>query len=484
MQPNRLETQKLRDVSEGIVQLVDESISPPNSAYLGLNVFFDKFLGRAEVRSGTTQLGSQIVSGKNCLGLFQHITTSGTKVPLAVFNNAGDTQAVLSKYTSNAWSNAYTTLTAGAKARFCTFLDTTAVVNGTDQISSADGSSWVTTGGDLDIGNMPAISVIEEFLDKVYGAGVSGNLDRLYASSLPVAGQISWTSGQSTIDIEPEEGAGPITALSKVPGYLLIFKERSMKRWDTKSTFPESLIMLGTPSQEAVVRTRQSCFFYTVNAGIQETTGGYPRKISRRVQDILSAVPSSYYPSISGHGDGEYLYYSIGDITLGDLSLTNCVVVYHIDSQSFTLLSFPQEFKRWHHFIDTNGAELIIAGDNNGNVFKVLDGTNGDGASNTPINFLLQYQTQEFGTRGRSKEISKMVAYTKRINNGRVSVRIDDGDSFKPYAKDSINKSIKELVGDLRARYFDIRIQGSALKGAHIIGLDFPEIGVNINYAD
>lgn len=474
----KIPTQSLRDTSAGIIQKVDEGIVPPNSVYMAMNLLFDETLGRGVVRGGTTQLGSQIVDGASCLGLYQHITSAGTKVPLAVFNASGDATSVLSKYTSSSWSNAKTGLTASAKARFTTFLDTTAMINGTDTISSADGSSWVTTGGNLDVGNMPAGLVIEEFLDKVYIAGVSGNLDRLSYSSTPTAGAVSWTSGNGNIDVEPEEGAGAISGLSKVPGYLLVFKERSMKRWDTYSTYPESLVTIGAPSQEAIVRTKQSCFYYN-RRGIYETTGGYPRKISRPIQAIIEAIPSSYYPRVAGHGDGERVFFSIGDITIGDLSLTNCVIVYTIDSQHCTLLSFPNEYKRWANFVDSNGDEIILAGDDDGNVWKVLDGTTGDGANDDPIEFLLQYNAQEFGSRGRRDSISKIVVYSKDVRNGALHCKINGEGSFKQVGK--INENIKEVITELRGNYFEFRIQGRS-QSAEIIGIDFPENFVDLSF--
>lgn len=471
----KLPTQSIRDQSEGIIQAVDSSIRPPNSVYLAVNFLFDKILGRAVLRPGITQLGSQIRSGKTCLGLYDHITSTGTKVPLALFNNTDDATAILSKYTASAWSNAKTGLTASAKMRFETFLDTTIGVNGTDKISSADGSSWVTTGGDLDIGNAPAGTLVKEFLDKLYIAGVSGNLDRLYFSSVPTAGAISWTVDNGYIDIEPEEGTGPITALAKVPGYLLIFKNRSLKRWDGVSTYPESMIKLGTFSQDSVVETRQSVFYFN-QKGIFETVGSYPRKISRRIQDIIDAIPASSYASIAGYGDNERVYFHIGNITIGDLALANCVITYHLDSQTWTLLSFPKSMRKWSKYILSTEEERLITGDADGNVWQILQGVDDAG---TDINWLMQYHALEFGSRGRTKSLSKFVFYTKNVINGSVSVRVDEFGDFKPIG--NINKTKMEVIKDLTGSYFEFRIQGKG-KAASIIGIDFPELDLDLNY--
>lgn len=474
----KIDPQHIRDFSEGIIQRVDTAIRPPNSVYLGVNLFFDVVFGRGVLREGTRQLGGQITAGKSCLGLHTHITTGGVITPVSVFNILGDVSSKISYYDGAAWNDAQTGLTASAKMRFFTFLDTTAGLNGTDKLSTEDGITWATTGGNLDVGNMPAGKFGLEFLDRAYVAGVAGNPDRLYRSSLPSSGAVSWTVDNDEIDVEPEEGAGSITGLAKVPGYVLVFKERSMKRWDGFSTNPESLMTIGAFNQEAIVMARQSVVFFNPKRGPFETTGALPRFIGRRVIDIIKAIPGSYYTSISGFSDGDRVYFSIGDITLADLHLPNCVLSYSLDYQQWTLLSFPNEFKVFAGRIDDNHNEIMMAGDDDGNVWDVLQGV-GDGANGDPFNWLVQKEQLEFGSRGRYKEIARLITYTNSIRNATVSARIEESLNFQPMG--NIRKDVMEIVHDLRARYFDLRIQGRGTSG-HIIGLEFPDMDINESY--
>ena len=473
----KIGTQKLRDMSSGIIQGVDESITPRNSVYLANNLVFDEVLGRAKLRKGTTQMGSQIVDTNSILGLYQHILAAGTKKMLAVINDSGDANTDVFYSSGAGWTictGSGINLTKNLKAHFATFLDTTVLVNGTEAITTVDGIAWIATAGNLDVGDMPKGKYVIEWQDKIYIAGVTGNLDRLYYSSTPTSGVINWTSAEY-IDIEPEDGAGAITGLAKVPGYILILKERALKRWDGNSTYPESLISIGAPSQEAIVQTKQSVFYFN-KRGIYETTGGYPRKISRKIQHIIDAIPSTYYSSVSGWGDGENVYFSIGDITLNDLTFTNAVICYNINSQIWTMFSFPNEFLCWYHYIDTNGDEIIVAGDDDGNVWKVLNGSQ-DGSVN--INWLLQYNTEEFGSRGRTTDISKIVVYSKNVRNGTLFIKSEDKE-FEPFG--TIKNDVEELINDTDGRYFDIRLQGSGQDDIQIIGMDFPNINVNENY--
>ena len=470
-------SQFIRNLQGGMIQPVDYSILPVGSCYLSVNFVFNKILGRAILRDGITQVGSQITSGMTCLGLYSHITTTGIKVPLALFNASGGATAVLSKYTSSAWSSAKTGLTASTKMRFETFLDTTVGINGTDAISTADGSNFVTSGGNLDIGNMPKGTMVKEFLDRVYVAGVSGNLDRVYYSGISDGSTVSWTSGNGYIDIEPEEGTGKITALAKVPGYLLIFKERSLKRYDASTTYPESLMLIGTPSQESVVSTNKSCYFFN-KRGIYETIGAYPRKISKKIQPIIDAIDPTYYTSVSSWGDGERVFFSIGDITIMDLSLTNCVIMYDIDSQVWTVLSFPKEFTNWGQLVDSNGEDFIIAGDNDGNVQKVMEGTGDNGQS---INYILQWHPEEFEQRGRLKDVSRVIVFSKFIRNGNLRCRVDEQGKFEDLG--NIQKEYQELkeFKSLKGHTFEFRIQGSGTN-CQVIGLEVPDMNINLNF--
>lgn len=450
----------LRECSEGVIQKVDSSLCPPNSVYMACNMLFHKNIGRAVLREGTTKLGNAPTS-EECKGLYQFIKAGGDKKLLSVFGGN-----IYSLETST-WTSR-TAMTGDV--RFTTFLDTVVALNGTTAKSSEDGITWVTTGGSLDVGNMPAGKYVIEWMDKVYVAGVSGEPDRLYFSSLPVDGAISWTDDTAgNIDIEPEEGAGSIVGLAKVPGYLLIFKKRSLKRWNGQSTFPESLISVGTQSQESIVLGRQTVFFWN-QRGVFETDGGYPRKISRRIQDIVDAVDSSY--NVSGWSDKENIYFSIGDIEVGGVNYTNCVIMYNIDSQGWTLLSFPADFVRWSDYVTTK--EELIVGDTAGQVWKVFDGYGDDGAD---VNWMLQYQTQEFAHRSRYKSLSQYVVFTERVNNATLYVKSEESD-FTPMGK--INNNIEVIKEDSKGRYLDLKISGSGKQG-DVLGLEITEIDTSIS---
>jgi hypothetical protein len=410
------------------------------------------------------------------MGLHQLMLSSGTTKLLAVENGASNSTL----YSSDAgatWTSE-ATLTKDIKTRFLTFLDTVVFFNGTDSSqSSVDGTTWLSTGGDLDVGNFPKGNVAIEWNDKIYVSGVSGYYNRLYYSSTPsVGGAISWTSGNGYIDIEPEDGGGKITALSKIPGYLLIFKERSLKRWDGSSTYPDDLFSVGATSQEGVTQARGVCYFFSANGkGIYITNGGYPQLLSRPIQAIIDAIPTAYLTSISSYSDGNNVYFSIGDITLDSIVYNNAVLKYNIDSQNWSFYTLGVEPQMWTTYV-VSGATYTIFGDDDSGVVVLNSGTT-DGTT------LLEYtyQTQELSFSDKIQEISRLVVHTRNAPSASVMARVDKGE-WQPLG--TVKKDTQLIENFyLRGTVFEFRISGESKEGlSEVSGLTFPDVNVTENY--
>ncbi len=318
-------------------------------------------------------------------------------------------------------------------------------------------------------------------------AGVSAARDSLYHSSTPTAGSISWTSGNGSITIEPFEGQGAITGLSKVPGYLLIFKERALKRWNGSSTFPDDLANLGTPSHESIVNGKRTVFFFSASGkksiGFYETNGEETRKISRPIQEIVELIASASYANVAGYSDEEIVMWSIGDITYDEISYTNVVALYHIDTKTWALLSFPTEFKVFTKYID--GTTLkIAAGNDDGEIIEIFTGTSDNitGSSNIEIQLAIQWHPEEFGSRGRIKDIEKVVPYVNDGLSGKFSVRVDGKGRLDQ--KGSVKEPCEtEIEIEKKGHLFEFRMSGAGIGGkTQILGFDVlsPDISESI----
>src|SRR3990167_1543285 len=466
-------TIRWRDFSAGNIQKVSSDINVPNSVPFSMNLLFDKVLGEAVSRQGTNIVGSQLSAGATCQGIFQHLDSDSDNNKLfAGFNG--------NIYDVVAGTVAVSGLSTTAKMHFATFLNTTIFTNGVagQARSYTAAGGWVSTGGVLDVGNIPSgADNIIEFKDRLY-ASVT---DRLYYTNTPTAGSVSWTaSGSGSLQAEQEDGGGTIEGLNKVPGYITIFKKRSLKRWNFDSSFPESLIYIGTDSQESILTARgRNYFFY--NGNFYETDGGYPKLISRPVKRVTEGIASSFYGNINGWSDNENVYWSIGDITINfdrgfTESYANCVLVYTIDTQQWSTLRYAHEFRAMSQYISVNDT-LIVGGDIDGQVLQINHSNNTDYPS-TAISYILESPELDFSKREKKKTISEKIYVHSDISQGALlMVRLDYGE-WKSIG------SIKDIVSEifiqpLTAFVFQFRVVDSSVgEIVKIRGLDFPNVFV------
>lgn len=484
---------------------ISETIVPPNSVQLGMNLDFDEVIGAMVARKGTALVNAQLVDNNTILGLHNFRDTDGSAHNLlATINASGGATSVVRTVENN--TNIVTGLTASKKMRFLTFLDSVLMINGTDAERSWDGASAITTGGAFDLANIPSsntVSFCEEFLDRVYVAGDTAQPDRLYYSSVPSAGAVSWTSGNGNIDIEPENGAGGITALSKVPGYLLIFKARSMHRWNFNSAFPESLVSIGTPSQESVVKGGGLCAFFSASSwktrGFYITNGDRPLPIShdraRNIKKWIDAIPQSYEANISGTGTETYFAWSIGDVTVDGIAYTNVVVKWNRIFDQWSVRSYPSEFRVFAHYIAASGLtgitaseHVIAAGDDDGNVLVIDNANNNsptatDYPSSTPIRYDYISHSDNFNT-SRIKEISeRIIIRGNDIQGSKILVRSDLENWITLGEASKKEYTVLPIVKKIRGISFEFRIVGNKVGDRPIIKhIEIPHITVLDSY--
>ena len=476
----------LRDWSKGNMRTVQSSLVPINSAKLALNLDSDVEIGSLLSRKGTNIIGVQTISSATCKGLHYYRDTVATNHKLfGVFSN-GSNNVIYDMITG---SSSLTGDTAGLKTRFCTYLNSVVRVNGTDACKSYNGSSWVTSGGAFDEADMPKGTVVIEWKDRVYTAGVTTSPNILYYSTVadPDARTISWTvtaddpDSAGTLEVEQEDGGGAITALEKVPGFLLVFKERSMKRWDGASTYPEDLVSVGAPSQEAVCRGREMVFIAN-QQGVWVTNGGYPKKISKPIQDLWDAIPAANFSSVATFCDESYVYVYVGDITLGDNTYSNICFKYNIDSQTWNIYSYYHDFSVFTWYISSS-EKIIVGGDADGQAIQINTGNTDYASTPQPITYSLESQDIEFGGRGMVKEVSMANVLTENCRLGQFHYRTNSN-------RDKDWKSIRNITNDVeeikafsaKGNWFNWKISGITNSGqVKILGIEFPEGSISVN---
>lgn len=472
----------LRDWSGGTIRTVQSIICPGNSYKMGLNLDSTKEIGSLVSRLGTDIVGTQAVNNATCYGIYYHRDSIASNHKLfGVFPDGANNDI----YDMSTGSKSLEDDTKNLKTRFCTFLNSTVRINGTDAVKSYNGSSWVSSGGAFDEADMPKGTVVIEWKDRIYTAGVSSSPSILYYSTVadPDTRTISWTvsvddpDSAGQIEIEQEDGGGSITALEKVPGYLLIFKERTMKRWDGESTYPDDLISVGAPTQEAVCRGREMVFIAN-QEGVWVTNGGYPKKISKPIQDLWDAIPAANLDNIATICDESDVYVYVGDITLNQNTYSNICFKYNIDSQSWNIYSYANDFTCFTWYISSS-EKVIVGGDKDGQAIQINTG-NTD-YNGIPITYSLETQDIEFGAQGRYKEVSEIIAFTRNLRTGQILYR-SNSDSDKDW------KSIGNITNDVENRdfkakgnWFNFKITGMTDTGqVKIQGIVFPEQSINV----
>ena len=493
-----IQPQFQRDFSSGMITNISPRLKPENSVKLGMNVDFDEDIGAAVSRLGTAIVNQQLENGKAILGLHNFRDTASTDhALLAVVNNSGDTNSVVTDVENDTvitGGSKWNALTASAKARFLTYLDTVLLVNGTstNAPSQWSGSGNVTTtGGTFDLGNLPISDpdYVIEFLDRVYLAKEGD--DTLFYSSVPSSGSISWTSGNGNVEIEPEDGGGGIKGFGKVPNYLLIFKERSMKRWNFQSAFPESLVQIGTPSQESVVMGGGQCAFFSASdetsKGFYVTRGDRPVPIShnrvRNIKKWVDAIGASNYANVAGWATDTHFAWSVGDVTVDGTDYTNVVLRWNRIFDQWSVRSYPSEFKVFSKFV-TSSKNVVVGGDDDGNVIELDKAdTFTDYPSSAPIHWEVLLQDEDFKFNQQKAIDDILVVRGRDIEEARVEVHADDKQENFGGVHGRVSKI--PLGKTLQGTDFNIGIKGTN-KGirAKLHEIEVPKVTVLQDYGN
>lgn len=389
--------------------------------------------------------------------------------------------AVLSDGTNNDIYDVITGLksleddTKDLKTRFLTYLNSALRLNGTDEVKAWNGTQWLTTGGAFDLDNLPAgAKYAIEFKDRVFVAGMGEAPDRMDYSGIANSSTraISWTSGNGFIIMEQEDGGGGITGLAKVPGYVLAFKKRSLKRWDGSTTFPEDMINQGAPSQEAIAMAQGLCFWVNEN-GAWVTEGGRPKKISTYTVDkIIASCSASDLENVASGTDEEHVFWSFASVTMAGETYTNVVLKYNILQNTWDIRQYPTLHRVYTDYVDSAHDQFLILGDNDGTVRKIDIGDDDDG---TPIYFSLETHDWRFGFRMFQKAIARMGVITRNISNGALLWRdTNKPEDWKPLA--TVNSEVTDVTKEIRGTCFNFKLHGYTTSGrATVESFEFPE---------
>lgn len=413
------------DYSSGMMDdlSVADSLLPKNAVRKAINVLFDRPRGAISQRYGTTVLGGGAVNaGNTILGLYNHRSATTSNHRLLAFANGG-----LYSYNGSSWGSESTLANATARVHFLTLLDQTVALNGVDPAKSTAGAgTWITTGGALDVGNWPVTHAASILNGRAFAIGNPDYPNRLYKSSIISSNAISWTSGNGTVDIKPNDGAGILRGIVGNGRVLILLKDRAMYRYDDNEL--QYIAPIGTPSHDSVVSDDNGInYFFGQGAngiGFYATTGGYPKKISRPITKWEDAIIASFYTDISGFCNGNKVYWSVGSLSIDGITYSNAWFVYSIADQIWDVRNYADRFRSFSQFINSNSNITIVGGDTDGFVQTIDSGTTDNG---TAIASECEMAPITFTHRGEVKSVEDIVALASEFQGLTLSLSIDGG---------------------------------------------------------
>jgi hypothetical protein len=396
--------------------------------------------GTSTTSSSTTVPTAQatdaiVVSYANNANTTQTVGSGLTQVQSATATSAtlSDTlRQTLSYKLFGQWIPVKTNETASKKTRFAVFIDYVFRVNGADVVAtSADAQTWGTTNAPGTI--LPAYVAV--FQDRVYVArgSATGQKSRVWFSSLPSAGAITWTTGTDFFDVNPDDG-DEITALENNGNRLLIFKHDAMYRWTFGAVEPDRVIGVGTDSQESVKTNFDiGVTFFANRRGVYAYSGSRPQLISRKIQPIIDAV--SDWSETYAWVDRDHYYLSVGSITftdifgqlgstLGSRTLTNCVLVYNVPLDSWVLYATADRIRFSAYLYARN--DTVYFGSTTGRTynFSTVRVSDDDGGTSTPI--AAELTTREVMlTFPRKATLKGIDTFGEASDNSRVFYELD-----------------------------------------------------------
>ena len=471
-------TNWLRGVNTNISPILEPStstISTTTGAPTVMNGVTNAWkLGTLIKDTGYSQVGSQIVAGKTIGGLYNFVQSAATEKMLATLNNAGDTATSLYARSNGAgaWNQITGTSawsTTGQKVEmqgflgYCFFVGYSAGTDTFLPVASLTGTTFSTS---TNVTSMPQGKYIVRYRDRLYVLNCysSGALPyRVYFSSVPTAGAITWTPATDFFDVDYDlyiTGAG--TNWDK----LVIFTPYNSYIYD--QTQLKQFCAQGCSNH----RTIANCGSYMIWAnmdGVWVSTGGQPQQIAGEVIDFIrNGNPANFYATVV---DEVYHLY-VGTVTVNGITYSNCTLKFNIGISTWEWREYSGNFQAFAPYLSSGKRRLYMA-DNNGQVWdkgKYTDATlvSGDaqataGTGGNAIGANFELAPMYFDDLGSTKNTTDLFVFAERAQGLNMKARIIDRNTriLTPYVPlGQLTKWINPFQMDIKKGVF-MQLAGS-----------------------
>jgi len=435
----------------------------------GVNLSYK--LGKIIKDLGYSKVGTTLEAGKSLTGLYHFRQSSSVNKVLATINNAAGTNLTLKYNNAGTWTDINVGATwdgfEDSRVDFETFIGYCFMVgyDSTDSVflpvASLTGTTFSTA---TNVTNMAQGKYITRYRDRLYVANCySGSTlypYRVYYSSVPVAGAITWTPASDFFDVDYSES---ITGMGSNWDRLIVFTEFSAYVYDQSSR--KNMFDIGCINNRTI-NTFSSYLIWANKDNIWTSTGGQPTPIGNDIKELLMNSTATNWTSEVV--DGEYIIY-LGATEANGLSYANCMATY----------TFATGMWRWRELYDgvgvlaryTDGVDdFLYLGASDGMVHvksKYTDTTPIYADDGKPIIAHVRTKAFDFGDPAVQKTVNKIMVYAQYAQGVTIRFRVYDRNQeiIMPFT------DIGQLTGVINS--FDKRLTG------HLIEFEFKEYSPN-----
>lgn len=386
-------------------------------------------MGAILKRTGYELIGAALQTNKSITGLHNFRQTAATQKMLATCNNSGGTALQLFYSTGAGWTELTDAETAWTGYEDCKvemedFIGYCFMVgyDSTDGVFLPNATLTGTTFGTTNTTSMPTAKYIIRYRDRIYIGNcfnVSAQPYRVYYSSTPTAGAITWTTASDFFDVDYSE---EITGFGTNWDRLVVFTEYSAYFWDFDSKKQEWDIGC---SAHRTIKTHGPYMFWANMDNVWISTSGFPQAIGGRVIDFVrgSDMRSAFAEII----DEEY-HLHLGSVSVNGVSYSNCSIIYNIPTGTWRTHEYYHSITAMGTFY-SSGEDYLYMGSTIGTVYRVgkyTDATLLTADDTQPISSWWQTGAISYGAPSILKDIMKVVAYSDRAQGLTLKMRTVD----------------------------------------------------------
>lgn len=420
---------------DGVYSDVPPILVPETAFYAASNIVTNYEIGAVRKRPGYTRVGTgDLQSGKNITGLYNFRQSSSVQKMFATINDSGDsdTQLFYNSSLAGAWTEITDAETAWAGVAdcnvemqgfigYCFFVGYDPNTGDFLPVASVTGTTFSTS---TNVTSMPQGKYIKRYRDRLYVANCkeSGSLYpyRVYFSSIPSAGAITWTVATDFIDVDYSE---EITGIEEHWDKLVVLTEYSLYFYDqdTKKKISENGC-----SNHRNIKKAGDYLIWANQDGVWMSSGGRPINVAGRVIGFIRGVDmtNSFAEVV---GERYYLY--VGNVTVNGLSYTNTVLVFNIPSQTWDVFELYNDMTIFAKYYFSGQDDLYMGSASRVyRLGKYTDTTllNGDqiiGSAMQPISSYFQTGFLRTSPLSAKEQLKNLFVFSDRAQNVEFYVR-------------------------------------------------------------